>query len=342
MSKAKKKNKVSRKEMEQDEEDVSTLRPSSDPIVAIACSDLHLSHRPPIARSEEKDWYGCMEEALGMLDLIAEENGVPILYAGDIFDHWDQPPELLSFAIQKLPAGFSIPGQHDLPNHSYDNIERSAYWTLVEAGVLQDIYAETQVVHKLPLTNPHVRVFGYPWGFNIEPCEAPSKSYTNIALCHKYVWWDKSKFKDAPKEDRADMRADSREGYHTVVYGDNHKGFLLRFGEEGEPVIFNCGTFMRRKIDEVGYKPQVGLIHKSGRVTPHYLQYENEVFLDGDDIEELVEKAFEGAELLEELARLGKFSVDFGEVLLKVCRKNEVAKKVISVILSALDGTDTN
>jgi hypothetical protein len=63
----------------------------------------------------------------------------PIVYVGDIWDHYRQPPEAINWAIRELPKGYAIPGQHDLRHHNYEDIKKTAYWTLMEAGVILDM-----------------------------------------------------------------------------------------------------------------------------------------------------------------------------------------------------------
>jgi len=131
-------------------------------VIAILCSDIHLCHTPPVARSAEPDWYVAMERQLDELRAVAEQHGAPIVCAGDIFDRWNSPPELINFAIQSSPKMHSIPGQHDLPHHRYEDMQRSAYWTLVAAGVLTDLGTVPKVVSNWLAVHP------FPWGFPIK------------------------------------------------------------------------------------------------------------------------------------------------------------------------------
>ena len=104
---------------------------NTENIIAIFAADLHLSLKAPIWRSTEQDWFEAMLRPLVELRTLATLHNCPIVYAGDIFDKWNSPPELINFAIEHLPKGHAIPGQHDLPLHNYEDIRKSAYWTLV-------------------------------------------------------------------------------------------------------------------------------------------------------------------------------------------------------------------
>ncbi len=52
-------------------------------LVAVLVSDIHLSQKPPIARSAEGSWYQAMQRQLAELKRIAK--GAPVLCAGDVF-----------------------------------------------------------------------------------------------------------------------------------------------------------------------------------------------------------------------------------------------------------------
>ena len=57
----------------------------SDKILAVLCSDLHISHRPPVARSAEPNWYDTMSDYFSQLQQLAKKWGAPVICAGDVF-----------------------------------------------------------------------------------------------------------------------------------------------------------------------------------------------------------------------------------------------------------------
>ncbi len=107
---------------------------ATDAVIAILTSDWHLSHKPPIARVEEPDWYAAMERTVTQVVELQNKYDCPLVIAGDLFDKWNPPPQLINFALDELGSltmrAVAVPGQHDLPFHSYDHVESSAYWAL--------------------------------------------------------------------------------------------------------------------------------------------------------------------------------------------------------------------
>ena len=114
--------------------------PKTDKIVAIVCADIHLSSKAPVWRSNEPDWFAAMLKPLKQLVQLQAELECPVLIAGDIFDRWNASPELINFAMKYLPIvdTYAIPGQHDLPLHNYEDMEKSAYGVLKRAGTIDD------------------------------------------------------------------------------------------------------------------------------------------------------------------------------------------------------------
>jgi hypothetical protein len=324
----------SRKEKAARGQGLSCLREGD--VVGIACSDLHLSHKPPVARSAEPNWYNAMKRGLQELKDVKQKFHCPIIYAGDIFDTWNVCPELINFAIKNLPSGYSIPGQHDLPNHDYDQAKRSAYATLCYAGVLNDI-APNGFLTLPSCFGINVSLHSFPWGKEIKPNKYKSidADQIHIAVVHSYIWAGTFKYKDAPTDQEYKHYRKSLEDYQVAVFGDNHKGFKVERNGTGD--IINCGTFFRRKADEINYQPMIGLILLDGSIVPHYLDTGPDLFIDAVEELAVLERELDASLLFEELRGLGLKIVDFREALEHWMEKMSVSKGVRSIILNAME-----
>ncbi len=238
--------------------------------IAVLASDLHLSHTPPRAR--QGDWYSAMRTHLRELrecltDYSPDDRSLPLVVAGDVFDTWSAPPELISFAIRELPPCWAVPGQHDLPNHSYADIGKSAYWALVEAGVIKNLEPGKQT-----RISSRLAAVGVPWDFEIPqptPRERDDTDRVLLAVVHAYIWDRKRNSYDGAPQDRSiGQYVQQLASYDAAVFGDNHKGFLAKQadGAWGElKSILNCGGFMRRKTDDT-WSPKVGLLYSDGDI----------------------------------------------------------------------------
>ena len=318
---------------------------SEDEVLAILLADIHLSLKPPLWRSAEEDWLEVQAKVLCEVDWLQEKYGCPVICAGDIFDRsrkiadgWNASAELINFAIKYLPDNmYAIPGQHDLPNHQYIDIDRSAYWTLVKAGKIKNIPPIPQEHYDITIIDKRLALFGFPPGYEILPNEVNNEScILDIAVIHDYVWIPGHSYPDAPKEKRLGQTSFDKKwlGYDVLVYGDNHKGFTHKIGTS---TVFNCGTLMRRKSDEIDYRPQVGLLLADGSVVPHYLDISQDKYLDTVDLAEKERSNLDMTEFFNELEKLGKTALDFKEAMKEYFAGGKTSSEAKQIILEAME-----
>ncbi len=301
---------------------------STSQIVALAVADIHLTHAAPTFRSAEPNWYAAMARPMRELRKLQELHQVPILCAGDVFDRWDSRPELINWAIKNVPHMYSIPGQHDLPQHRLDDISKSAYWTLCEAGVLSNLSAGEPWKMK-----KDVWIWPFPWGHEPEIGDS-EEGVLNIALVHQYVWIKGSSYPGAPADQRVSLKR-KLTAFDVAVFGDNHQGFLTRIGTK--TTVFNCGTFFRRKADEAGYRPQVGLIYRDGFVLPHPLTcVDMDLTKDLSDVSPQ-ELRQDFRHFIEKLGSLSKTSLDFRSTINQFIDDNRVESGVRDVLSEVMN-----
>lgn len=227
---------------------------------AILCSDIHLCHTMPAARCDD-DWYAAMEYQLDQLTALQREHSVPILCAGDVFDRWNSVPQLVNFAIEVLPTMYSIPGQHDMPNHNLSELHRSAYHTLIEAqkliplskGLLEPIDVATDVV-----------AFGFPWECDVAPINRSDGGPLRVAVIHRYLYTLKiAGYPNAPIENRLDVLAPQLKGFDVAHFGDNHIPFSTKIDRT---TAVNTGCLFPRKRDERKHDHGVHLLFEDASV----------------------------------------------------------------------------
>jgi DNA repair exonuclease SbcCD nuclease subunit len=309
-------------------------------VVAILTADWHFSHKPPVWRSNEPDWYNAMARPLDEISAMQIEHKCPVLVAGDIFDKWNSPAELINFAIKNMPEEvYAIPGQHDLPNHNIQELHRSAFASLTLTKTIN--FPSVEMLR--PIHSLIVQCF--PHGISIRPCDDKTKAL-KVAVVHDYVWMGKAKYPKAPEEKEISrLRKSSKNkrhlingkyyGYDVVVYGDNHKGFQTVVGKTE---IFNCGTLMRRASDEEDYRPKVGILYSNGQIDKHYLDISKDKHLTTDEMKDAKEYEEIDMELFAtELRKLGASALEFKEAMKQFWRKDKTRKAVINIIMKAME-----
>jgi len=130
------------------------------------------------------------------------------------------------------------------------------------------------------------------------------------------------------------LKRDRLRSYDVAVYGDNHRGFLA---EDASVRVFNCGTLMRRKADEIDYKPQVGLLLDDGSVVPHYLDTSEDRYIAEAEVQE-AKTTLEMGDFFDELGKLGKTFLDFVEVMKEIfLRDDKISSEAKQIILDAME-----
>jgi hypothetical protein len=300
------------------------VQETPDKVVGIFASDLHLSQRCPPCRAGEPDWFAAMARPLQQLrDLQERLYNPPIIYPGDIWDHYRQPPEVINWAIEHLPHGIAIPGQHDLPHHNYADIKKSAYWTLVQAQVLEHL-EDRRILNGVVL-------HGYPWGRPVVPREATDDTKLHIAVIHAYCWTKGHSYPMAPTDTKASGWLERLGGYDAAFFGDNHRGFTFH-------QIVNCGGFMRRRSDEIGYRPAVGLLYGNGRVGRYELDCSEDKIEGTTDSEENLCRSLGVDHFLKELAAAGDNTLDYAAAIRRRVAQSNYPMRARELLLEALDG----
>lgn len=313
---------------------------SKSPVVGLAIADLHLSHRPPIMRSGEPDWYEAQERYLKQVRELQYKYQCPLLIAGDLFDDgWRVnrcPVELVNFAIRRLRSSFpiyAIPGNHDLPHHRYDDVNKSAYSTMALAKTFEDVITDSP--EQYMRQEYSISLFGFP--YSVPPVPNPQMGYPtiDIALVHDYCWVGNCRYDEAPEDKRAKNFVPLLKGYHLAIFGDNHIPFEIEF-KKSKLLIYNCGALIPRRWDERNHCPSVGLIRADGTVDRHYLDTSKDIWLEKPVAEMISGIGFEG--LIESLADLGQSSIDFHSVVHRLMERKKTHPDVKKIVTTYLEG----
>ena len=298
-------------------------------MIAVLCSDVHLSHKPPVFRSNEPDWYEAMDRSLEQLRWLQNYFSAPVVIAGDLFHKWNAPAELINFAMRALPdVVYAIPGQHDLPNHDLESIDRSAYWTLVAAGRIHNLTPGTLAVH-----DDGLAMYGFPWGVPLKPPAISESDGILLAVVHRFLWKRGYGYEGADERYLVSATKGLLNGYHAAVFGDNHQGFLA-------PAIdtINTGTLMRRAANEINYSPQVGLLLDDGVILRMELDVREDKHIDLQQALEMVETTIDMTEFVGALAGLYSDALDFGNAVERFLTQNGIADRVRTRVMEAING----
>jgi len=220
---------------------------------AILTADIELRAFQPTCRTDDH-WAAQERKIKWLCQLQMENDGCPILDAGDLFDkRYKSNPshELLGWAMENLPEKFyTIPGNHDLPGKSIDNYSNSAMAVLQRAGAIKVTYPWKTTV------DAEIHLFGYPWGLEIkQPLIRPVIEEKYIALVHAMVYEEFEPFPGCVGYSAKEVM-DLLPDFDLIVCGHNHQTFTR---EENGRVLVNPGSLMRNDADQIDFKPSVFL-----------------------------------------------------------------------------------
>jgi len=302
--------------------------------VAIFLADIHLSHTPPVCRQSEPSWYEAQKRVLLQVRNLADTLRVPVICCGDIFDIPISPPELVNFALEYLPTLYSVAGNHDLPNHSYAQIHRSSFHTLVLSGRVIPLHFGQPV--EIPGAHP-LRLWGFPWRQDPEPLTGGVSLLQEVAVVHRYTWTRtagySTGYKDAPESHSLDALRSMVQGYNAVFVGDNHIPFAAR---KKVPPVVNCGSLMRLAVDQKDHEPRVWIYHSDDSIEPHYLDCSRDVLTE----DHRKPKKVLGGEIdlcLETLKRAPDAPPSYQEAVRQRLRIQPEDPRVEEILLTAID-----
>jgi len=165
-----------------------------------------------------------------------------ILQPGDMFDDADVSDSTKREFLQLMSTApcpiLTVPGQHDLRNHS-------KVWQNTPMGIM-DAGDNNVIVVNQPLKFDDFSVYNSGWGEKI-PDPNPEDKFS-ILLCHKLIIK-----KNVPYA--YDYAADEilrKYPYDLIVSGDNHQHFIET---DSHKMLVNCGSLMRTRIDQSDHTP---------------------------------------------------------------------------------------
>ena len=194
----------------------------------------------------------------------------------------------------------------------------------MEAGIVKDLPPG------VPVCVGPLCLHGFPWGFPVKPPSDPGLALS-VAVIHSYIWQEGSGYEKADEQDLVAHWAMRVGCYDYAIFGDNHKGFTRGF-------IHNCGGLQVRKVDELQYRPSLGLVWDSREITRHYLDTSQDKYADPGDTGKELATALDADGLARELKGLTTQRLfDFQEAVRQRLRVSPVSPRAGRILTKVLD-----
>jgi predicted phosphodiesterase len=238
------------------------------PATAILTADIHVTENTPVCRTD--DYLAAQEKKLAFLSKLSEENmSCPVINAGDLFEHWKVSPWFACWTFLNLPRPIiTIPGNHDLPNHSLEKYDKSVL-NLMEKVLDGDLIV---LKNKRIIPVANLDIYGIPFGEDLDPKKLPWGEKRpghprRMLLLHENTWQGRQK----PKWDTEGYTSDELLALYgtyvdVIVVGHNHDSFLV---EKEGVLLVNPGSMLRRTADQADFRPRCFLYYaKTNKIVP--------------------------------------------------------------------------
>lgn len=291
---------------------------------AILTSDWHIRATTPLCRTD--DFLSAMWSKVEFILELAQKYDCPIINAGDIGENALWPNWLLAKFL-KIVNSFEvelcvIAGQHDLPNHNIDDLDKSALAVLYENPSI--FFWEENHYHR-----------AFHFGQNIEPIERESHIKT-IAVTHQMIIKDNPLWPGQIANTGKEILKKYPE-YDLIVSGDNHHTFTE---EVDARLLVNPGSLTRHKADQVDHKPCVFLWYaETNEIEQVFIPIEQGVidrtYIDNKSIEEIKDMAF-----VERMNSNYDLDLSYEENMERHLKSNRVHSEVEKKIWEAINGNN--
>jgi DNA repair exonuclease SbcCD nuclease subunit len=289
----------------------------------ILMSDVHLRMDTPVCRDEE-EFLPAQWNKLQFIKDLQRKHGCPVLCAGDLFHHWKPSPYLLSKTMEHLPANFkTVYGQHDLPQHSLPDQNKSGIFALKTANRLTLLdtahYGE----------DPE----GSSWEIHIPVLPIGSARVIKILVWHKMNYQGKKPWPGCT-DPRAGGLLRKYPEYDLILTGDNHKAFVER--HKGR-ILVNPGSLMRQSADQSDFLPRVYLWYAdTNTVEPVYLPIKRGA-VSRDHLERSSERSERITAFIESIAEGWEAGLSFEANMEEFFKNNRVRKRTKEICYKALE-----
>jgi len=290
-------------------------------------SDLHLRDVAPEHRTD--DYFASMQSKLRQIEELRNKHNTDILDGGDLFHKWKVSPWLLGWAIRNLPENiYTVAGNHDMPGHNFDNIEKSGLHVLTEAEKVTLLNSHD------PLELGNMRIYGVNYKGQI-PAPDKIKDRKNILVCHEEIYRD-----DATLEKIGFISTDNflskwSKHYDFILTGHNHKSFCVK---TDDCILLNPGSLMRMKSDQKEHIPCVWL-YDSGANTIEKVVLEYEKIVFDNHTAEKMEARNSFSEFVKSIETGFEHDMRFESNVEKFMSANSISESVKKLTVEMIEGT---
>jgi DNA repair exonuclease SbcCD nuclease subunit len=299
----------------------------------ILTADWHLRSQRPRCRLDE-DWLETQRKVLTLIANEAVEYEADVIVIGDIFHSTNETTNEVIGLVQEFALTletmnqklYILAGNHDLPQHNLDNINRSAFQILLNS---KNIYHLNQLTrddgnftNKLSASN-----FG-----------ADDKLDAEIVFKHILCFPENEKIPPNDKIVKPSELFAQFENAKYIFTGDYHRQFVY---EKGKKKLLNPGCLLRQAADMIDYEPSVILIDfENGKLEYKILPIPDDEKMVTDEYLEKEEMRNNRIEaFIERIKENEQVTFDFIENVHNLMKNNKIESEIKNIILELMEAT---
>lgn len=288
----------------------------------ICTADWHIRATRPRCRIDE-DWMQTQRKALQQLVKIAKEKEAPVFVVGDLFNsNSDTTFECIQMVQQtadQLGELYVLAGNHDLPYHSSENIEKSAIGVLLNS---QNIFSIKNYMEQL--------LYNFSAGNFDEEDNKVAEIVFKHVLCFPDV---KSLPPNVDALTAKDLLSEFKNA-QWIFTGDYHHNF--HYEKNGRHVI-NPGCLLRQASDFKDYECGVYYVDTENEIVEFIPIIDNEQFVDDSYILKQEEREERIEKFVDKLKDTKNVSLDFIDNVHKAIAANKLSEEMINMLEELLE-----
>ena len=293
----------------------------------ICTADWHIRATRPRCRIDN-NWLETQRKALRQVLKISEDKGVPIMVVGDIFhsnsDTSFECIQLVQQMADKLGGLYILAGNHDLPYHSSENLDKSAIGVLLNSN---NVHLIKDYLTKWNLEQE------YPYIISAGNFDEKDDERAEIVFKHVLT---------IPSEDKPDfVDCETPESLlekfpnaKWIFTGDYHHNF--HYEKKGRHVV-NSGCLLRQASDMKNYQCGVYFVDTDENIVEFIPIIDNEDLIDDSYILQENERNERIESFVDKLKKTKGVSLDFIENVQNEMKHNKFETELVQVVDELLE-----
>ena len=292
----------------------------------IATSDWHIRATRPRCRIDE-DWMQTQRKALQQLVKIAKEKEAPVFVVGDLFNSNSDTSfeciQMVQQAADELGEMYVLAGNHDLPYHSSENIEKSAIGVLLNSKNIRPIK-----------TFNWLNEDRYKESLSASNFDEPDNVKAKNVFKHILVFPDLKSLPPNVDAITAKELLNEFPNAKWIFTGDYHHNF--HYNKNGRHVI-NPGCLLRQASDFKDYQCGIYYVDTDTEFVEFIPIIDNEQFVDDSYILKQEEREERIEKFVDKLKDTKNVSLDFIDNVHKAIEANKLSEEMINMLEELLE-----